>query len=541
MYKGGINLTEKEFNLLDERWIRVINEKCEVSEVSLIELFKNAHLYKDLCGELPTQDIAVLRLLLAILHTVFSRYDTGGDSSTPGDPDDALDRWKELWDAGKFPEKPIADYLETQRESFYLFHPERPFYQCAHAKIGTEYTSAKLNGNLSESSNKVRLFSNISGRAKNELSFSEAARWLIYVNAYDDTSAKPSGEAKKLSEKLPSPGAGWLGKLGLICAAGDNLFQTLMLNLIAVTEDGELFGKSKPIWEREKIPDGERVKITMPDNLSELYTLQSRRLFLKRDKETVTGYYLLGGDFFDKENAVIEPMTIWRGAENKTAVVYTPRRHDPSKQFWRDFSSLVINSDKQRRPGIITWLDMLEQEGLIENRPMNLKIFSVQYGDKDFFVNNLFSDSLELHTSLISQMNKEWQETVLRSVDFCDEVSKKVWSFAKDVNLAAGGDFVPKENNCSAKVYANKAVADFYDLIDRPFRDWLCALDPETDDAVEREKEWRGKCVKLARDLGKKIIPQISPSAIFGRKEYSAARSYNIFSGGLKKLETEKR
>lgn len=541
MYKGGVILAEKEFNLLDERWIRVIDEKCAVSELSLLELFKNAHLYKDLCGELPTQDIAVLRLLLAVLHTVFSRYDTNGGESPIGDPDNAIDRWKELWDMRKFPEKPIADYLEKQRENFYLFHPERPFYQCGHAKIGTEYTAAKLNGNLSESGNKDRLFSELAGKAKETLSFPETARWLIYVNAYDDTSAKPSREAKKLSEKPPSTGTGWLGKLGLICAAGDNLFETLVLNLIAVTENGELFGKPRPIWEREKIPDGERVRITMPDNLPELYTLQSRRVYLKKDKETVTGYYLLGGDFFDKENAVIEPMTIWRGAENKTAVAYTPRRHDPSKQFWRDFSSLITNSDKQRRPGIITWLDMLEREELITNRPLNLKIFSVQYGDKDFFVNNLFSDSLKLHASLISQMNEGWQNVVLRSVDFCDEVSKKVWNFAKNVNLAAGGDYIPKENNCSAKVYANRVEADFYDLIDLPFREWLCRLDPEADDEVEREKEWRGECVRLARSLGKEIISQISPSAIFGRNGYSAAKSYNIFSGSLTKLEPEKR
>lgn len=184
---------------------------------------------------------------------------------------------------------------------------------------------------------------------------------------------------------------------------------------------------------------------------------------------------------------------------------------------------------------------MLEREGLITNRPLNLKIFSVQYGDQNYFVNNLFFDSLKLHASLISQMNESWQNVVLRSVDFCDEVSKKVWNFAKNVNLAAGGDYIPKENNCSAKVYANRVEADFYDLIDLPFREWLCRLDPESDDEVEREKEWRGECVRLARSLGREIISQISPSAIFGRNGYSAAKSYNIFSGSLTKLEPEKR
>ena len=177
-----------------------------------------------------------------------------------------------------------------QRENFYLFHPERPFYQCEHAKAGTEYSAAKLNGNLSESNNKRRLFAELGGKAKEEMTFSEAARWLLYVNAYDDTSAKPSGESKERGIKLPSPGAGWLGKMGIVFVAGNNLFETLMLNLMMINEREELFGKEMPIWEREKIPDGERTKIPLPDNLSELYTLQSRRLYLKREGQKVTGY-----------------------------------------------------------------------------------------------------------------------------------------------------------------------------------------------------------------------------------------------------------
>lgn len=522
-------MTDKEFNLLDEPWIRVIDSGCNVSEVSLTELFANAHSFKDLCGELPTQDFAVMRLLLAILHTVFSRFSASGGSSPLKDPDDALDRWQELWENGKFPAEVISNYLETQRENFYLFHPERPFYQVEHAKIGTEYSAAKLNGNLSESSNKVRLFPNAAGKAKEELTYSEAARWLIYVNAYDDTSAKPSGESKKLDSKLPSPGAGWLGKLGLVSAAGNDLFETLMLNLIMVRDNGEIYGAEKPIWEREKIPDGERKEIPLPDNLSELYTLQSRRLYLKRTARSVTGYYLLGGDFFEKGNAFIEPMTFWRNADSKRSDTFNPRRHDASKQFWRDFSALVSNGDKERRPGIVSWIDRLEREDMIKDRPLDLRIASVQYGDKDFFVTNVFSDSLQMHAALISDMNLKWQTAVKESVKFCDDISKKVWTFARDVNLAAGGDYIPKEDKCSAKVFADKTKADFFNRIDAPFRKWLCALDPKTDDKLAKEREWRRECVEIARRLGDEIIRQTDSAAIFGRKEHSAAQAMNKF------------
>ena len=147
-----------EFNLLDEPWIRLMKPDCSVEEVSLTDALLHAHEYEDLAGELPTQDIAILRVLLAVLHTVFSRVDAEGNPD-PLDEDNALERWGELWKLGAFPEKPIRDYLNHWHERFWLFHPERPFFQVPEAAIGTEYSAPKLNGEVSESSNKIRLFS----------------------------------------------------------------------------------------------------------------------------------------------------------------------------------------------------------------------------------------------------------------------------------------------------------------------------------------------------------------------------------------------
>lgn len=534
-------MNEKEFNLIEEPWIRVIDFDCNVSEVSLKHLFRNAHNYKDLSGELPTQDFAILRLLLAVLHTVFSRYDTDGNAASFEDEEDAVERWQELWKKGEFPYEVTDNYLEQVKESFWLFHPTRPFYQTEHATIGTEYSAPKLFGNLSESGNKIRLFPSVSGEEKQSMSFSEAARWLIYVNAYDDTAVKPSTEGKENAKKkgisFDSPGVGWLGKIGLISILGNNLFETLMLNLVFLNESKELFEKEKPIWEREIIPDAERVKIALPNNLSELYTLQSRRLFLKREDDKVTGYYLLGGDFFDRENAFVEPMTVWKNTEKKSADIYVPRRHNVSKQFWRDFSSLIMNEEKNRKPGVISWIDLLTEAEVLENRLLGLKIASVQYGDKDFFVNNVFSDSIEMYSSLISQMQSKWQTLVKDSVDFCEVISQKVWHLAKDVNLADGGDFVLKENNCSAKVAANRAKAEFYNLIDVPFRKWLCQINPETDQLFEKRSQWSGECVNYALKLGENIIKQASPSAIFGKGKKSAAKAWNDFIKGVRRIE----
>ena len=68
------------FNLLDEPWIRVITDyKGNMKEVSLVEFFRNAQTYKNFAGDMLIQDFAVMRFLLAIIHTVFSRFDASGN------------------------------------------------------------------------------------------------------------------------------------------------------------------------------------------------------------------------------------------------------------------------------------------------------------------------------------------------------------------------------------------------------------------------------------------------------------------------------
>lgn len=230
---------------------------------------------------------------------------------------------------------------------------------------GTSYSAAKLNGELSESNNKLRLFPQRSGREKAALSYDEAARWLLHVNAFDDTSGKKTDPQIK-----ETPGAGWLGKLGVVMAEGDTLFETLMLNLILL-QDGESKlweEEERPVWERESVDRRERVRIEMPGNLSELYTLQSRRIELKREGGKVVGYILLGGEFFEKDNAFAEQMTLWHnGAKNdKSTPLHQPRRHAPARQLWRDFAPIVSQREGSRaaRRGKLDFMSRPERRAL---------------------------------------------------------------------------------------------------------------------------------------------------------------------------------
>ena len=90
-------MKEIEFNLLTEPWIRVRLRDNTVREVSLTEALVSAQDYVDLAGEMPTQNAAVLRLLLAVLFTVFSRVDAKGEPRPLMQSDDALERCVAAW------------------------------------------------------------------------------------------------------------------------------------------------------------------------------------------------------------------------------------------------------------------------------------------------------------------------------------------------------------------------------------------------------------------------------------------------------------
>lgn len=534
-----------EFNLLDEKWILVRKSDCTVDELSLTDALLKSHEYVELAGELPTQNVSILRLMLAVLHTVFSRYSPQGEPSPLYDSDDAADRWKELWNAGRLPEKPIRDYLASVHDRFWLFHPDRPFYQTEAAKIGTEYTASKLNGAVSESGNKIRLFCGCTGVQKSELSYSEAARWLLYVNNYDDTSSKPKGK------NLPSPGAGWLGKLGLITIRGNNLFETLVYNLILLNHKrnfSEVWGPECPAWEPDVPNTAERAEIPMPDNLSELYTLQSRRLWLNRDdNEKVIGYNLLGGDFFEKMDAFIEPMTVWskvKGNE-RAGEKFQPRRHDSSVQMWREFSYAFETAEGSHIPGVVLWTKYIKQMLPESRKLISFSIASVQYGDKDFFVNDVFSDSLTFHTDLITEIGEHWRAKITEEIKKCDESAAALRFLAKDIELAAGS----AEDTVLKRAVVERAREQYYYEIDLPFRNWLERIDPNWEIVSEQEeqalREWHETAKRIALRIGQELVESAGTAAIVGRavkdkndkeRYYSAPDAYRYFKVKLNEI-----
>lgn len=522
-------MEERVFSLLEEPWICVLGANGSPAKLSLTEVLTQAHQIRDLAGESKTQDSAMLRLLLAVIHTVFSRVNEQGVPEEISTAQDALRRWEGLWRLGAFPQEPIQNYLAQWQERFWLFHPERPFYQVPGLQ-GTMNPAKKLNGALVESSNKTQLFSLWSGERKNRLTYDEAARWLVFLQGFGDTAAKK-----------PSPKLSWLGSIGLIMAKGETLFETLMLNLVLWRDGTGRWEADIPSWE-EELPKEKLRGIPVPCNQATLLTVQCRRVLLQRQDGWVTSYVEAAGDYFPKENAFCEQMTLWEGIRERDQIIgYRPRAHQPSRQMWRDFS--VLMGQNVRKPGIVAWIGILKaRKKLAKGKMISFQLAGVKYGNMYCGIVDEFSDQLQMYSGLLDELGYKWQNIISEEVSLCDQLTKTVGKLAYKVDRAIGGDGKPA---------ASRAQERCYYRLDLPFRKWLLTIDPDANlrDQQEMRRAWRSQAKTIAQELGRELVDQGGTAALIGRevtekiknKEethyYCAPKAFNQFLYELKQWE----
>ena len=534
-------MNDREYNLLDEKWILVRNRDCQIEEVSLIDLFQNAHLYEGLAGEMVTQDVSILRFLLAILYTVFWRVDENGEEDELGDSvGEAIRRWGAIWKMGHFPKEPISEYLYSYKDRFWLFDPDRPFWQSNEASYGTFNKAGKLIGEICESSNKKSLFCHRLEKEKDSISYAEAARWLLHTNGYDDCSIKK-----------PSPKASYLSELGLVAAVGKNLFETLLLNLVPVKDGREAWeAEPKPVWESRKIVVEPNRLISVPDNQAELLTLQSRHMLLTRENGRVTGYTSCGGDCFDTKDAFEEQMSIWKYRESKTeAGAFYPAKHNMSRQMWRNLSSILASREKGENvhlSGLLSWLGSEEAESILGYEyTIELMTVGTEYGSMHCGLTRVYEDSLELYLSLLSGKKEIFLYMIQDELLLCDRVAEEIGKLAWRVAMAAGSD------DERSKTERNLAVDRFYFDLDIPCREWISSIDPVSGKELDEYRiEWRENTVKnVARINALEIVDNAGPNALTSRTVrvadrsgksqeiiYSAAKAYNQFLNAFHRI-----
>ncbi|TFU26514.1 type I-E CRISPR-associated protein Cse1/CasA [Thermus tengchongensis] len=301
-----------KFNLLTEPWIPVF-QGGRVREVGLAEALLEAHTIARIETPSPLEEVALHRLLLAVLYRALPPLRGGCDAL-------------ELLEQGGFDRNALQKYLCHYRDRFYLFHDTAPFLQIPDLPDKDPLPWAKLLPEMA-SGNNPTLFDHTTEENVPLASYAQAARALLVHQAY-----APGGLLKRLG--VTSARDAPLARPAAFLAVGENLFQTLVLNLVPQKDPG------MPVWElpplRTQDVQGHATKWPL-EGAARVYAWPSRGVLLL-DEGNGVREMAYGPGVEPLEVGFRDPMVAYRlGGEGQVL----PLRLSVEKSFWRDFSAML--------------------------------------------------------------------------------------------------------------------------------------------------------------------------------------------------------
>ncbi|MFJ3958232.1 type I-E CRISPR-associated protein Cse1/CasA [Arthrobacter sp. NPDC090010] len=506
-----------QFNLVRDPWVSCLMTDGVVKELSLTEVFRQSAFIRRLAGELPTQDYAVLRVLLAIVYSSMPRINAGG----------AVSAWKELWlDHSKLTDS-VLGYLDDFESSFELFDPVRPFMQVP--ELHTQ--SGKVDGVdrlIADVPSGYQYFTTRAGHGLDALSYAEATRWLIHTHAYDPSGIKSGavGDPRVKGGKGYPIGTGWAGTTGGVFFEGESLSETLHLNLdlslVALSEPGS----DLPVWERAPLgPAVEERKagVPKPTGPVDVFTWQSRRIRLFPEAGKVRNVLVCNGDPLPPQNMDADPLTAQRFSKPQTAkfkagAIYMPREHDPERMIWNGVSALLAQNEQARTnadgivllrvPPIVTWVSRLsELDSIDAGRVLNARLVGVVYGTQSSVYTEILDDSLAVHLRLLSESSAAVAQVAKNAASNTEQAVWAFGRFAGELSRAAGGDLDPPQEKA-------RQVAFF--ALNEPYRRWVSELSG-SEDAEAAGEVWNSIARKIIASSATEMLSMAGESALVGR------------------------
>lgn len=324
------------FNLIQMPWIPVIDLKGRRVELGLLDTLTRAHELAAVETASPLEIPAIYRLLLAILHR---NFDTTNARA-----------WGKLWHTGCWDRDILTNYLTAWAARFDLFDPQRPFYQDHDNRVEPQSVARLYPGMAA-----AGFFNHAVQKDNLRLTPAEAVRQLLVSQTFGLPGiCHPQ-------KKLFYNSAPWL--VGMVFfLEGDNLFQTLALNLLRYDENSprsELAksDEDRPNWEKFNPFQPEREQ---PTGYLDYLTWPNRRIWLIPE-ETEAGVRVakmtsspglkLSGSLFD-------PMKHYRRDEKKGHKLHVLNE---SRALWRDSSTLLRTRTEDILPAAVSWVAGLSE------------------------------------------------------------------------------------------------------------------------------------------------------------------------------------
>lgn len=517
-----------EFNLLDEPWIPVRLLDGTIADVGLLELLRRTTDIADLACELPTQSIAIQRLVLAIAYRV-------------APPRDARD-WARQWDEGA-PTDQMIEYLEQWRDRFYLFGGRFPFMQVADLRTAKDTVSG-LEKLIADVPNGEQFFTTRHGHALACIPPSEAARWLVHAQAYDPSGIRSGavGDSQVKGGKGYPIGPSWCGHLGLVWLKGKDLDETLVLNLIPA-DAAELRGVESSSewgacsWEVSEAESAVRGDYSLLDpsgtprdiSIPRLLTWHSRRIRLVGNREGVTGVVLAQGDKLSPQQMHrYEPQSLWRYSTPQSKKfkqdVYMPRKFEAGRALWRNLPgtlptvTTVQGVDKQPKQeflpsATLSFHYQLDNASIETTYPkvMRIQAVGVSYGPQEATFEDIYSDELTLSVAVMRVEREDLSAEIDRQVRLTEEIARHVGNLAANLARAAG-----ESGEGAGDGARDRAKELFFSAVNTDFRTWLTQVDGR-ESARDAGRRWERSLRQHAMDVQAVLVRGASSAAIIGR------------------------
>jgi len=332
-------------NVAFDPWIPVMTAGGKRELVSLEQVFSRGSELADLAVR-PHERVALMRLFLCVAHAALNG---------PRDVDD----WQTVPEC--LPEA-ARSYLETWRDSFELFHPQKPWLQVAELKPLPNDTTLNDHNNwpplnriciTMASGNNTTLFDHRSnGIEPQELTEAEIAINLLsfqnFFIAGGKTTSMLWGETPMINPPNPKGGPCSGKSILYTSIRGSNLINGIHFNLNTFSDLKFIYGTStdlgKPIWEQPiKSPqDTPAITNATKTHIGRLVP-QTRLLRVSTDRKRVLlGPGLVYPKYQDKNNPfhpdIFSTLILNRDSERQLLSA------NPHKSIWRELHSLVISN-----------------------------------------------------------------------------------------------------------------------------------------------------------------------------------------------------
>ena len=471
------------FDLLESPWIPCIGADGRLVELGLRDALVQAHELREIHGESPLVTAALHRLLLAVLHRVF------GPAS--------YKEWGRLWETGRWDPARLDDYLDRWRDRFDLFHPERPFYQAPDDRVRPK----PLNRLVHEIAhgNNTTLFDHHIEEKNFALTPAQAARALVALQCFG--LAGLSGLPQKYTDGPCARGV-------LFLVQGENLFQTLALNLVRYP-DGTDQPDDRPVWEASDPFLPER---TRPLGRLDLFTWQNRRILLypeEMDGSTVVRQ-MTEAPALRLDADVLDPMKHYSRDERRG-----PRllRFHEGRALWRDSVALLqLRTPGYHPPRAFSWLAELVDEGCLD-----------LYQTRRYLALGMDSDQAKVRYYRMERMplplryltQQELVDSLKEALQMAEDVSRQLWGATRTLatlilspQADTGEGHQPEQQDLDG-LMSRWAVDRFYwSRLELPFREMMESLPEEKgEEALEtwrktlRQTAWQA-FNRLTNDLG---------------------------------------